>query len=92
MKKLIARIRTADRRRLTIDAVLLIAFGGITWTVVQLIGLLVNSNPHNHQPSDGVPAAYILGVLTWSLTFDLMRRADKALTGRFIRKTAEATQ
>lgn len=92
MKKLIARIRNTDRRQLAIHIVLLAVFGGITWTVVELIGLLVNSNPHNHQPSDGVPAAYFLGGVTWSLVVDVMRRTEKALTARFGRKTADATK
>ena len=92
MKKFIDRIRNTDPRRAAINTVLFALFGVANWTAVKLIGVIVNANQYNHKPSDGVPAAYMLGVLTFALLADTLRRMEKALTGRFIRKTAEVAE
>ncbi|MEU5322983.1 hypothetical protein AB0G67_40465 [Streptomyces sp. NPDC021056] len=92
MKKLIHRIRTTDRRVAAINIVLFAVFGAITWTAVRLLGVLLDSNPHNHQPSDAVPAAYVIGALGTTLLADLMRRADKALRARFVREATPAAE
>lgn len=92
MKQLIARIRKANRRRITVLAAVVAGFYALNWGFAQLMGVVIESNPHNYSLSDATVVGYFTGFVLSFTVLDLARRADKALTDRFAKNTADATQ
>lgn len=92
MKRLIDRIRKADRRNLAIALVVVTAFGALNYGLAKLIGLVIDSNPHYVSISDAAANGYLFGFLGAFLIIDWMRRAEKVLRARFGRQTPAAAE
>lgn len=85
MKKLIAKIRKADRRRLAIVLAVVSVFGLINWGAAKMAGWLVDNGQSTHSAAS---SGYAFGFLMAFVLTDWMRRSDKFLTGKFAPKAA----
>lgn len=91
MKRLISRIRKADRRRLAVTIVLVSLLGAANYGISKLVGLLVAVH-EDRSLSEAGTAGYVFGFLMAFLFTDVVRRIAKARDDRLARSKPATTE
>lgn len=92
MKRLITRIRTADKRRRAAALGLAVVFGGLNWGFAKLIGLLIDNNPNDYSVSAAATSGYLIGSVVSYAVVDLVRWSYRTVDNRLGRKAQAATK